>query len=94
MRTLLFSYENSLLQVHGCIQQREVIICTDPSIKYNFIHVNLTKRLKVPVNRICNRQVEVEHVEILSDLKVTMDTYVSPSYFCVIDMGDMDMVFV
>lgn len=42
----LFSCTHSLLQVQGCIKKIKVIISINPSLKYNFIHVDLAKRLR------------------------------------------------
>jgi hypothetical protein len=46
----LFSRDNFLLQVHGCIKQENVIISINPSSKHNFINVNRANRLQVPKN--------------------------------------------
>jgi len=40
----LFSYEYSLLKIHGCIQKEKVLVYVNPSCKYNFIHVDLAKK--------------------------------------------------
>jgi hypothetical protein len=42
----LFSCGNSILQVHGCIQQEKVIVSINPSCMHNFINVNLVKGCK------------------------------------------------
>jgi hypothetical protein len=74
--TGLFSCGNILLQVHGCIQKKKVIVSINPSCKHNFINVNLTKRLQVPEKHIQGTQVDGENVQVFKDLKVTMDKYV------------------
>lgn len=38
--------DDSILQVHGCIQKEKVIISINPSCKHNFINVNLEKKLQ------------------------------------------------
>jgi hypothetical protein len=48
----LFSCGNSILQVHGCIQQEKIIVSINPSCMHNFINVNLAKRLQVPAKNI------------------------------------------
>jgi hypothetical protein len=88
----LFSCDNFILQVHGCIQQEKVIVSINPSCKHNFINVNLAKRLQVPTKNIQSTQVEGENVQIFKDLKITMDKYVLHSYFHAIDMDDVDIV--
>jgi hypothetical protein len=42
----LFSCGNSILQVHGCIQQEKVIVSINPSCMHNFINVNWLKDCK------------------------------------------------
>ena len=44
----LFSNGMSLLQVHQCIQKEKIILFINPSCKYNFINVHLSKILHVP----------------------------------------------
>ena len=88
----LFSCDNILLQVHGCIQKEKVIVFVNPSCKHNFINVNLTKRLQVPEKHIQGTKVEGENVQVFKDLKVTMDKYVLHSNFFAIDMDDVDVV--
>ena len=48
----LSSYGHSILQVHGFLHQENAIVFINPSCKYNFISVNLVKRLQVPTNHI------------------------------------------
>jgi len=48
----LFSCGNSILQVHGCIQQEKVIVSINPSCMHNYINVNLAQRLQVLENNI------------------------------------------
>ncbi len=42
----LFSYEYSLLKIHGCIQNENVVVSINPSCRYSFIHVDLAKKIK------------------------------------------------
>jgi hypothetical protein len=88
----LFSYEHSPLQVFGCIQDRSIIVSINPSIKYHFIHVNLSKRSKVPTHNISSTHVVGEKVENFQDLKITMDKYVLHFDFHAIDMDNVDIV--
>jgi hypothetical protein len=39
-------------QVHGCIQQGDIIVSINPSCQQNFINVQLVNRLQVPTNNI------------------------------------------
>jgi hypothetical protein len=87
-----FHVDNSILQVHGCIQQEKIIVSINPSCKHNFINVNLAKRLQVPTKHIQSTQVEGENVQIFKDLKLTMDKYVLHSNFHAIDMNDVDII--
>jgi hypothetical protein len=48
----LFSCDNFILHVHGCIQQEMVFIYINPSCKYNFININLAETLQVPIKNI------------------------------------------
>ena len=48
----LFSYDNFLLHVRGCIQQENVIIFVKHNSKHNFIILNFTERLQVPKKHI------------------------------------------
>ena len=59
----LTSSENSLLHVHECIQQENVILFISPSCKHNFISASLAKRLHVPPKHILSTQVDGETVE-------------------------------
>jgi len=43
---------NSMLQVHGCIRQENIIVSINPSFMDNFININLAKRLQIHVNNI------------------------------------------
>ena len=43
----LFSYEHSLLKIQECIQNENVVVSINPSCNYNFIHVDLTKKMFV-----------------------------------------------
>jgi hypothetical protein len=51
----LFSCGKSTLQVHGCIQQENVIVSINPSCMHNFINANLAKRLQVLAMNIQSR---------------------------------------
>jgi hypothetical protein len=88
----LFSCNNFILQVHGCIQYKKTIVYINPSSKHNLINVNLDKRLQVSTKYIQSTHVEGENVQIFKDLKITMEKYVFYSYFYVIDMDDVDIV--
>ena len=78
----------SLLWVHGCIQQENVIVSINPSCKHNFINVNLAKKLQVYAKHIQSTQVDGENVQLFKDLKLTMDKYVLHSNFYSLDMKD------
>jgi hypothetical protein len=67
-------------------------VSTIPSIKNNFINVNLAKILQVPRKHIQIPQVEGENVQFFNYLKIIMDKYVLQSYFHAIDMDDVDIV--
>jgi hypothetical protein len=64
----LFSYGNSILQVHGCIKKGNIIVSINPSCQHNFIDV----RMQVLANNIQSTQVEDENVQVFKDLKLTM----------------------
>jgi hypothetical protein len=72
----LFSCDNFILQIHGCIQCEKFIVSINPSSKHNFIKVKLAKRLQVPAKIIQNTEVEGENIQIFKDLKIPMDRYV------------------
>lgn len=59
----------SLLQVHGCIQQEQVIVSINPICKHDFINVNLENKLQVFAKHIQSTQVDGEHVQLFKDLK-------------------------
>ena len=61
----LTSCINSILQVHGCIQQENVGVFIYPSCNYNLINATLAKRLHVPSKHILSTQVDGNTVEIL-----------------------------
>jgi hypothetical protein len=88
----LFSCGNSILQVHGCIQQEKVIVSINPGCMHNFINVNLAKRLQVLAKNIQSTQVEGENIQIFKYLKITMDKYVLHYDFHAIDMHDVDVI--
>jgi hypothetical protein len=48
----LFSYGNSMLQVHGCIHKENVIVSINPSCQQNFINVQLVNILQVPTKNV------------------------------------------
>ena len=87
-----FSAGISLLQVHGLIQKKKIIVSINPSCKHNFINVNLAKKLQVPAKQIENTQVDDEAVQIYKDLKLSMDKYVLHGDFYTSEMDDMDVV--
>jgi hypothetical protein len=88
----LFSREKSILEVHGCIHKKNVIVSINPSCMHSFIYVQLVNRLQVPVKNIQSTQVEGENVQFFKDLNITMDKYVLHSYFYVMDMDEVDIV--
>jgi hypothetical protein len=52
----------------------------------------LINRLQVPVKNIQSIQVIGENVQFFKDLKLIMDKYVLHSYFCAMDMDEVDIV--
>jgi hypothetical protein len=88
----LFSCDNSILLVHGCIQQEKIIVSINPSCMHNFINVNLVKRLQVPTKNIQSTQVEGENIQIFKYLKITMEKYVLHFDFHAIDVKDVDFI--
>jgi hypothetical protein len=78
----LFSCDKSILQVHGCIHKENVIVSINPSCMHNFINVQLVNRLQVPVKNIQSTQVEGENVQMVKDLKITMDKCVAFKFLC------------
>jgi len=61
----LFSYGNSILQVHGYIHKKKVIVSINPSFQHNFMNGHLDKKLQVPTNHIQSTRVEGENVKFL-----------------------------
>jgi hypothetical protein len=88
----LFSGNNFILQVHGCIHKDNEIASINPNCKHNFINVNLAKRLHIPAKYIQSTKVDSENVKNFKDLKVTMDKYVLHSDFYALDMGVVNVV--
>jgi hypothetical protein len=88
----LFSCTKFVLQVHGCLQQENVIVSINPSCNHNLINVNLAKRFQVTTKHIQSTQVEGENVQIFKDLKITKDKYVLHSNSHAIDMYDVDII--
>jgi hypothetical protein len=86
-----FSCTTFLLNVHGCIQHKNIIFSIKTSSMHNLMNVNLDKILQVPTKNIQCTQVEGENVKIFIDLKISMDKYVLHSNFHVIDMDDVDI---
>ena len=62
----------SLLQVHGWIQQENVIVYINLSCTHNFINVNLEKKLQVSAKHIQSAQVDGKNVQLFKDLKLTI----------------------
>ena len=71
----------SLLQVHGCIQQEQVIVSIDPSCTHNFINVHLAKKLQVSPKHIQSTRVDGGNVQDFKDLKITIGKYALHSDF-------------
>jgi hypothetical protein len=61
----LFSCDNSILLVHGCIQQEKIIVSINPSCMHNFINVNFVKRLQIPGKNIQITRIEDENFQTL-----------------------------
>jgi hypothetical protein len=88
----LFSCDNSILQVPGCIQKENIIVSINPYCMHNFINVQLVNRLQVPTKNIQSTQVESENIQIFKYLKFTIDTYDLHYDFHAIDMAYVDIV--
>lgn len=86
------SCNNSLLQVHGCFLQEQVIILISLSCMHNFINAKLVKSLKLTTKNVCSTHIDDEHVQVFEDLKITMGNYVLHSNFQARDMDNMDIV--
>jgi hypothetical protein len=89
---VLFVCGNSILQVHGCIQQKKVIVSINTNFQQNSINVQLVNRFQVPTMNIKRTQVEGENVPFFKHLKLSMDKYVLHSDFCAIYMNDVDVI--
>jgi hypothetical protein len=88
----LFSCDNSILQVHGCLLKKKVIVSINPSCIHNFINIQLVNRLQVSTKNIEGTHVAGENVQFFKDLKLSVDKYVLHSNFYAIDMDDVDIV--
>jgi hypothetical protein len=89
----LFPYGTSILLAQGFIHKQNIIVSINPSFLHNFINVQLVNRLQVLAMNIQSILVEGENIQICKYLKLSMDKYVLHSYFYVIDMDDVDIVF-
>ena len=82
----------SILKVHGCIQNENILISANPSCKHNFIHDNLAKKLQVPTKHIQSTHVDGENSHIFKYLKIAIDKYVLYLDFYSLDMEGVDVV--
>ena len=82
----------SILKVHGCIQNENILVSISPSCKHNFIHVNLAKKLQVHAKHIQITNVDGENFQIFKDLKIAIDKYVLHSEFYFLDIDGVDVV--
>ena len=88
----LFSTNISILHVHRCIQQKNIIVSVNPSCKNNFINVNMARELHVSAKQIAKTQVDKEEVKIYEVLKIYMDNYVLYYDFYTSYMDNVDVI--